>query len=636
MKGLRNELGLLQVFCVSIGAMISSGLFVLPALAYGKTGTGIILAYGLAALLVFPTVLAKSELVSALPRAGGIFVFADRSMGPWVGMVAGLSAWFSLSFKTAFALLGMGIFVSLVFPESSSWTLKGVSVFFCLLFAFVNLHAVKLTGRIQTLLVLLLLGILSLFIIVGGFQVNPAHLSGWIPNGWNGLLGTVGMIIISFSGTTKIAAIAEEVKNPEKNIPLGMFLSWFIGSLFYLAALTVLVGISGGEIGKDLTPFSTAGGLIMGPGGMLLMTFAALLAFITTANAGILAASRDPMAMARDDLLPKAFSHLSKVGVPHFSIFCTVIFILSVILFLDLEAFVKTASTLKLLLFTIVNLALLLLRFKANPRHYKPKFRAPLFPWAQLIAIPTYLFLMLEMGALPLTLAILFVLFSLGFYALYAKRRIDREYALLHSIRRIADIRYKDYIFFEESRELLRAQDKQAERIFEQRLKQAALLDYRHPPSMRRLSRDLAQTISQRLGVPFREVYLRLIHKEHRQNLIAVRGVAVMFLHVKEANRFDLALMRSQEGFWINRKLGPLQGVILMAASHDHESLYLHALDWILLMLEQKHMGRHWKKAANAAELHETLLSAWVKGGDPLQARGWRGLPGAPESAILP
>ena len=88
----------------------------------------------------------------------------------------------------------------------------------------------------------------------------------------------------------------------------------------------------------------------MGLFGLIVMSFAALLAYVSTANAGILAASRDPMAMGKDDLLPRAFSKISKHGTPWVAILFTSGFMICVVLFLDLEDFVKTASTLKLIL----------------------------------------------------------------------------------------------------------------------------------------------------------------------------------------------------------------------------------------------------------------------------------------------
>ena len=82
---MKRELGLIQVICVSSGVMISSGLFILPAIAYNLSGPAVIVSYVLGSLLIIPTILSKSELVTAMPITGGIYIFADRSMGPIMG-----------------------------------------------------------------------------------------------------------------------------------------------------------------------------------------------------------------------------------------------------------------------------------------------------------------------------------------------------------------------------------------------------------------------------------------------------------------------------------------------------------------------------------------------------------------------
>jgi len=112
-KTLKKELGFWGVFCIATGAMISSGLFILPGLAYAKAGPAVIVSYVLAGVLCIPTALSKAELTTAMPKAGGDYFYMMRGFGPLFGTIAGLSAWFSLSLKSSFALLGMGAYLSI-------------------------------------------------------------------------------------------------------------------------------------------------------------------------------------------------------------------------------------------------------------------------------------------------------------------------------------------------------------------------------------------------------------------------------------------------------------------------------------------------------------------------------------------
>jgi len=166
---LKKDLGLLEIFCIASGAMISSGLFVLPGLAFAKTGPAVLISYGIASLLVIPALLSKAELATAMPKAGGTYFFIDRSMGPMMGTIGGFAAWFSLAFKSAFALVGIGVFAILLNPGFSETQIKIVAVFFCILFTVINIIGVKHTGKTQIALVLGLLFLLAFYIIAGSY-----------------------------------------------------------------------------------------------------------------------------------------------------------------------------------------------------------------------------------------------------------------------------------------------------------------------------------------------------------------------------------------------------------------------------------------------------------------------------------
>ena len=112
---LTRSLGLRHVFVISTGAMLSSGLFLLPGLAAAEAGPSAVLAYAIAGLLAVPAMLAVAELSTAMPRAGGAYYFLERALGPAVGTVAGMATWLSLVLKDAFALVGMSAYLNIVF-----------------------------------------------------------------------------------------------------------------------------------------------------------------------------------------------------------------------------------------------------------------------------------------------------------------------------------------------------------------------------------------------------------------------------------------------------------------------------------------------------------------------------------------
>jgi len=385
-------------------------------------------------------------------KAGGTYFFIDRSMGPMMGTIGGFAAWFSLAFKSAFALVGIGVFAVLLNPGFTELQMKLIAIFFCIIFTIINIHGVKHTGKTQIFLVIGLLALLVFYVISGFFFVQPSHFSNFAPYGYGSIFSTAGLIFVSFGGLTKVCSVAEECKKPGRNIPLGMLLAWGIISLLYILVIFVTIGVANpSQLTTSLTPISLGADSIpifWGIGGVI-MAIAAILAFISTANAGILAASRDPMAMGKDQLLPHSFAKLSNRGTPTFSILFTSGFMICVILFLDLESLVKTASLLKILLFLFVIFSLIIMR-ESKIRHYRPKFKSPFYPWVQLAGIFGLVFLIFEMGLIPLLIVGGFILFGFLWYWFFARDKIWREYSLLHLIERVTGNKSTGYLVDEE------------------------------------------------------------------------------------------------------------------------------------------------------------------------------------------
>ncbi len=188
--------------------MISSGLFILPGLAFAKAGPAMILAYIIAGILVIPAIFSKAELVTAMPKAGGDYFYITRSMGFTAGTISGLASWISLSLKTAFALVGMGIFALLINPGLSMTEIKIIAIVFCLIFMTINLVGIKEAGTTQILLVFFLIAILVLYIMKGFVAITPERFTPFAPNGLLPVFSTAVFVFISFGGLKKVAIVA--------------------------------------------------------------------------------------------------------------------------------------------------------------------------------------------------------------------------------------------------------------------------------------------------------------------------------------------------------------------------------------------------------------------------------------------
>ena len=266
--------------------MISSGLFILPGVAHETAGPAVVLAYLLSGLLALTGLFSQAELVSAMPKAGGTYFYVMRSMGPAAGTVEGIMTWLSLSLKTAFALVGMAAFTAIVIPQGWHVNNTAIAIVLALFFFGLNMIGVKKAGMMQNLLVLGLIAILGIYIIKGLPQVQVENLAPFAPFGMGAVFTTAGMVFVSFGGLLKVASVAEDVYRPEKNIAMAMLLSLVVVTGLYLLVVFVASGVLGDELNGSLTPISDAAGSFMGRGGRILLSVAAILAFVSTANAG--------------------------------------------------------------------------------------------------------------------------------------------------------------------------------------------------------------------------------------------------------------------------------------------------------------------------------------------------------------
>jgi len=606
----RRKLKLLDIFCIASGAMISSGLFVLPALAYKYTGPSAIIAYFIAGLLFIPSILSKAELLTAMPKTGGVYFFIARSFGPFLGIFGGLSAWFSLGLKSAFALVGIGTFLEYFFPEVSYFQIKLVAAYFCVVFMIINFYSVRLSSRIQNGMVFFLLLACIGYIIFGLQRADSHNFIPFLPYGTKPLLSVIGLVFISYGGLTKVASIAEETENPSKTIPLGMFLSFLVVQTIYVLCVTAVIGIlSPNELTATLTPVTNsalkAGGLVF----CVIMSLAALTAFFSTANAGILSSSRVPYAMAKDDLLPSRFSLLSKkTNTPYFSIIITGLFMLSLILFLDLENLVKTASALQIILFMLANLSVIIMR-ESKMINYRPTFRAPLYPWIQILAIIAYSFLIFEMGKVALTISFSFVGISLAWF-LFSARKLKLQSALLHLVERITARELVDTTLEEELRTILHKRDNIIKDRFDHLIETCPVLDIKEKMTRDEFFDYISKILSEPLGVATEKIKKLLIKREEESHTVIDKGLAIPHIIVPGQGKFEIAVIRAKEGIIFSPDEEPVHVMFVLAGSQDERNFHLRALMSIAHIVREHNFYSYFIRARNEEVLRLLILSS--------------------------
>jgi amino acid transporter len=432
MKTLERDLGLGAVFAISVGAMIGSGIFILPALALDIAGPAVILAYLLAGVLVVPAALSKSEMATAMPEAGGTYLYIERGMGPVLGTIAGVGTWFSLSFKSALALVGGVPYLVLLFDLP----VKPVALGLAAVLILVNLLGAKQTGRLQVVIVTVMLAALGWFVAGSAPQTQPTNYQNFFAGGLEGLLAATGLVFVSYAGVTKVASVAEEVEDPGRNIPIGILGSLAFTTLLYVGIVSVMVGVTeAGSVAGSATPVAVAAEATLGTWGVYAIIGAALLALVSTANAGILSSSRYPFAMSRDQLAPPTFAEVhDRFGTPSTAITLTGAVVLVLIAFVPILDIAKLASAFQILVFVLINIALVAFR-EGSTEGYDPEFESPLYPWMQAFGALSGVALLTQMGAVPLFGALVITVGSVGWYLYYGRPRIRREGAATDVIR---------------------------------------------------------------------------------------------------------------------------------------------------------------------------------------------------------
>jgi amino acid transporter/nucleotide-binding universal stress UspA family protein len=467
---LAKDLGLLSALTIGIGTMIGAGIFVLPGIAAQEAGPAVVLSFVIGGMIALINALSVSELGTAMPKAGGAYYYINRALGPLFGSISGMGDWIGLAFASAFYSIGFGgyladlldgVVVSLPVLGTVSllptialgpFALNEIQIGAIVagaVFVGVNYIGAKETGSIQTVIVTILLGILTIFAIVGFFSFDWATVTaegGLTPEGTGAILPGAALVFVSYLGYAKIATIGEELKNPGRNLPIAIVGSVVIVMVIY----TILVGLLMGLVPHseffleevENAPMSYAAETVFAYEfavvgfeipilgiGVTSITLAALLATASSANASILASARINFAMGRDKIVTDWLNEIHpNYATPYRSIALTGLMIIVFIIALGetVEILASAASVLHLVVYALINASLIVFR-EADVPDYDPQFEVPFYPYTPIAGFVLSLALIYFMGNVATAISGLFVVFAVLWYFFYARTETDRE-----------------------------------------------------------------------------------------------------------------------------------------------------------------------------------------------------------------
>ncbi len=602
---LKKSLSGLDVFCIASGAMISSGIFILPGVAFEAIGPAVFMAYMLAGILALTGALAIIELSTAMPRSGGDYYYIERSLGPLAGTISGCLSWFALSLKTAFALFGLAEVAHITLGMNT--TLCGITA--TVVFVGINIIGAKAAAVLEVIMVMGLLLLLGLFIFGGVSHISVAHFEPFFHEGKGAgaIFAVAGLVFISFGGLLKVSSISEEIKQPRKNIPLGMLSSIVVVTVLYVLVLIVVVGILPAEkLNGSLTPLADAAKMYYGDFGYYLITVGALLAFITTANAGILAASRYPLALSRDALMPKVFSLVNgKSQTPIISICFTGGFII-LALQLELITLVKVASTVILLSYVLTNLAVIILR-ESQIQNYRPSFRMPLYPWLPFINVVIFAFMIIEMGFKAMEVSLAIIGLALLMY-LFFGRKVGRESALMHLIGRITNKRLDTHGLEGELSDILRQRDELVKDDFDVLVEEAPVMVFEDKLTVLELFHEIADKLADELDLKSEKIFEFLQEREDESSTAISPTVAIPHIIVDRKNCFKLFLLKAEKGVDFGSAYDEVKAIFVLAGSRDQRYRHLKTLAAIAQLVQHRKFDITWQRARTEEQLRDVLL----------------------------
>lgn len=616
-KRLERELGLWDVYALATGATLSSGFFLLPGLAAAGAGASMPLSYVLAGLIVLPGLVSSVELTTAMPKAGGIYYFLDRSMGPLVGTIGGFGSWIALVLKAAFALIGVGAYLQLFFPQIAFGPIAaGVAV----LLGVVNWLGAKKSGSAQVLLLIGLFILLLWFCGFGLLQMEFGRLGRVFQPESAGLVSTAGLVIVSYMGLTKVASVAEEVKNPERNLPLGSFLAFGTAMLVYVVGTMVMIGVTGADVlaaaddgHGDLTPVATVARDMAGPLGAAVMTIAALLAVSSGANAGILSASRYPLAMGRDRILPDVFGRVGGRGTPTVGIAATVAVIVICVTLFDPTGIAKLASAFKLVMFGLGCIAVIVMR-ESRIASYDPGYRSPFYPGMQIIGILAPAWMIFEMGLLPTVFTGTLILGGAMWFTYYARDRVDREGAIFHVFERLG--RQRDDRLDTELREIMKERGPRDADPFDELFTSARVIDVDGSADFQDLARQAGEMLALDLSVPARELWGGFMTGTRIGATPVSHGAALPHVRLHGIDEPHLVLarvpdgVRFEEGTEAHTRASeePVRAVFFLTGPDDDPGRHLRILAALARRIDQDGFMPEWLGASGGAQLKEALF----------------------------
>ena len=428
MNNLNRDLSLWGAASIGIGAIIGTGIFVLIGVASGLAGPAVVFSFIIAGLTALLTGLSSAELSSFITEEGGGYIYAHKAFGKLMGFVIGWVKSFDYIIGSSAVSIGFASYLTYflnIAPLQS--IIIAVATVWPIVLTILNLKGIKETSKANTALVILKISALIVFILVGTYYImnhfNISNYQPFFPNGIEGVFSGAAIIFFAFIGFNTITIVSEEVKNPKKNIPKAVLLSFSVSLFLYIGVALVAIGLLNWKIlGLSSAPLEAA--LSIATNNFFIQKFISISALFATTSvilSSIIGVSRILFSMARKNLIPNVLSKISKNGTPFYSLILCGSAIPLIVIFStgNLKELASIFNLGTLLTFAFINLSLLQLR-RTSPND-KRGFKVPFFPITPVAGVISCIFLSSYLSPRAFLYGGIWILFGLLIYYLNKK-----------------------------------------------------------------------------------------------------------------------------------------------------------------------------------------------------------------------
>jgi APA family basic amino acid/polyamine antiporter len=480
-RRLKKSLGWLSLTSLGIGAVIGSGIFTVvgtaiagqklqvssilnaPLLEYliyhspsfGRPGAGpaIAISFMLVAVVCGFAALCYAELAAMIPIAGSAYTYTYATMGEliaWIigwdlileyavsnmavsvgfsAHIVGLLDWFGVHpnprwISPAYLPSGMSDFSgNVIYPPGWHLGFNWPAFLIVMLLTVVLVRGIRESAETNNVMVLLKIVAIVVFVGFGASFIHPANWHPFAPNGWPGILTGGSIIFFTYIGFDSVSTAAEETKNPQRDLPIGIIATLVICTILYISVVVVLTGLVPWQtLLDDAAPVVNTLKRLDLRTIRLIVLFGALLGMISSLLVFQLGQARVWFAMSRDGLLPRIFSRVHKnYRTPDFSTWVAGVVVGVPAGLLDIGTLADLSNIGTLFAFALVAGGVLILRYREPNRHRA--FRAPGGPIAPIMTILTCLLLMAGLPIMNWIRFFVWLVIGLVIYFSYSRKR---------------------------------------------------------------------------------------------------------------------------------------------------------------------------------------------------------------------